>query len=661
MGNMTMLKAGRIVMFCLLLVLTSSFLLSAQKDNIAKGGYGDMLYPYVHEYDQMLTYKIAVDYCPTSEMPALNADKVLDVIIKMDHLTRGIPKMVYLVGWQYRGHDTGYPSFSQVNEALKRPGDSSALESLRWLIRQGPKYNTLVSLHVNFSDVYLDDNPLGPVYKDRDIIVRWGNGDYHEGYNWCDHMAYRASNYRNWNQGTFQNEQIDPLFGLIPELQASGSLHPDAWYNTSDPYYGISDEADCMAMREMTVWVRQQYNVDLTTEFDRRRPKNVDFVLYHPLLWHFAWDERTPPDPMQIPSYFQTGANAKTWSSGAETVQSKFFGEIGSYEDKISRDPVNLHGVLMEFATRTLPWYFLNRKLRVSFDGNSARFTEGIVSEYPGRYTIKSGQSYLQNGDDVFIPAQWKANDEIIAYSKNGYSKREWPLPDGWKDILQADVYQITSGGHQLKQKNVRIRHNLFKLSLAPDEAVFIVPSGTDPDNKQELSPSGEVKFLGTDRETQGNWKEKYGHEGWLITGTKENIPDYATVKLINGSDRIWSAVTKDIEALQYPDTDLRIASQHYADLHEIVEIDTKDNEYHQVSLYLLDWERTGRWTVVDVIDANSRKRMDTQNITDFGSGIYLKYHCRGKIQFRITNVYTDRYTQSKDTGFSGIFFDQIN
>lgn len=657
----TTLKTGGINLFCLFASMTLPGLLVAQKNTVARGGYGDMLYPYVHEYDQMLSYKIAVDYCPASEMPALNANEVLDVIIKMDRLTCGIPKMVYLVGWQYRGHDTGFPSFSKVNEALKNPDNNSALESLRWLIKEGSKHHTLVSLHVNFSDVYLDDNPLGPVYKNRDIIVRWGNGDYHEGYNWCDHMAYRASNYRNWHQGTFQNEQIKPLFKLIPELTGSGSLHPDAWYNTSNPYYRISDEADCMAMREMTVWVRQKYNVDLTTEFDRRRPEGIDFVLFHPLLWHVAWDERTPPNPMQIPSYFQTGANAKTWSSGAETVQSKFFGEIGSFEDKISKDPVCLKGVLREFATRTLPWYFLNRKLRVSFDGNTARFTDDIVSEYPGKYMIRSEHLHLQEGDDVFIPALWKPHHEVIAYSKSGYSKRIRHLTDEWNGISKADIYEITVDGYQQRQKNVPVKNKTLWLSLAPDEAVLIVPAGIPPDNDQSLSPSGEIEFLGIDQETQGNWKGKYGQEGWSIIGTSENIPDYASVNLFNGADRVWSAATQDAEALQHPDTDLRIASQRYAPLHEIIEIDFKDNLIHRVSLYLLDWERTGRWTVVDVIDVNTRKRMDSQNITDFGSGVYLKYNCRGKIQFRITNVYTDRYTQSQDAGFSAIFFDQVN
>lgn len=618
-----------------------------------------MLYPYVHEYDQMLVYKIGVDYCPaTNPSPKLNAAQVLEVIRKIDNISRGMPKMVYLVGWQYRGHDTGYPSFSQVNEALKNPGDATALESLRWLIEQGPKYNTLVSLHVNFSDVYLDDNPLGPVFKDRDIIVRWGNGDYHEGYVWCDHMAYRASNYRNWHQGTFQNDQINPLIGLIPELPGIGSLHPDAWYDTSDPYYGISSEEDCMAMREMTVWMRRQFNMDITTEFDRRRPEGIDFVMFHPLLWHLAWDERTPPDPMQIPSYFQTGANAKTWSNSGETVQSKFFGEIGDYESRILKDPVSLPGVVREFATRTLPWYFLNRQLRVSFDGNVARFTGNITSSYEGKYLIKSGEANIQDGDDVFLPVNWKAHNEIFAYSSSGYQTRTWPLPESWGKTKQADIYSVGFDGIRLKKKNVLISNGTIAFSLNPDEPVSIVPAGTDPDDRSTPPPSGKIEFAGSDPVTQGNWKGKYGSEGWSIAGAGEKIPDYVTVRYINGADRIWTAVSKDIEALEQPSGDLRIASQRYAGLHEIIELDFNDAKTHRISLYLLDWERSGRWNVVDAIDANTRKRLDTQNITNFGSGVYLTYECGGKIRLRITNVHTDRYTQSKDAGFSAIFFD---
>ncbi len=643
----------------LILVMALFSVTGNAQHNVANGSYGDMLYPYVHEYDQTFVYKIGVDYCPTGGYDPLNANEILSIIRKIDNISRGMPKMAYLVGWQYTGHDTGYPSFDQVNESIKNPEDKTALESLKKLINKAKKYNTLVSLHVNFSDVYIDDNALGKEFKKRDIIVRWRNGDYHQGYDWCNHMAYRASNYRNWHQGTFQDKQINPLFKMIPEIVETGSLHPDAWYNAANPYYRISDEEDCKAMREMTAWVRHKYNVDITTEFDRRRPKGIDFVLFHPLLWHLEWDERTPPDPMKIPSYFQTGVNAKTWSTSAETVQSKFFGEIGDFEGIIKNDPKNLTGAFREFATRTLPWYFLNRKLRVSFDGNTARFNDDIETTYPGKYTLKQGTETYQDGSDVFLPALWKTNKEIIAYSANGFEKKSYLLPNDWNNVQKADIYQITLDGYKQKLQNVKIKDHKIKLSLAPEEAVFIVPSGTNPDNQEKRKPSGEVEFLSKDTETQGEWIGKYGKQGWSIVGLDPNIPKNVSLNLMNGAKRIWSGNSDDIEALQIPDSDVRIASQHYAGLHEIIELDLSDDSPQNISLYLLDWERSGRWTVVDVIDANSRKLLDSQNVTNFGSGIYLNYKCKGKVQFRITNVYTDRYTKSKDAGFSAIFFDK--
>ena len=54
----------------------------------------------------------------------------------MDKRTVGIPKIVYLVGWQYNGHDSKYPAWFEVNERLKRPEDKTALESLKWLMKE---------------------------------------------------------------------------------------------------------------------------------------------------------------------------------------------------------------------------------------------------------------------------------------------------------------------------------------------------------------------------------------------------------------------------------------------------------------------------------------------------------------------------------------------
>lgn len=651
--------------FCNLRKLLFAILLPVSvysQKNPADGGYGDMLYPYVHEYDQLLAYKIVVDYCPTSSMPPRNAGQVVDIMRRIDNLTRGIPKIVYLVGWQYTGHDTGYPSFDKVNNILKRPGDSSALEGLRWIMRQGPQYNTQVSLHVNFSDCYFDDNPLGPIYKARDIIVRSGDGTYRQGYQWCSHMAYRASNYRNWYQETFKKLQIDPLFKMIPELAASGTLHPDAWYSTDDPYYNISEEQDCEAIREMTVYVRKKYNVDLTTEFDRRRTPNVDFVLFHPMLYHFGWDEETPPDPLKIPAYFQTGGDAETWGSQTPTVFTKFFGENPMLEEYINNDLKNISGGLQAFATHTLPWYFLNRQLRNTFDGNIATFSGGVTSTYPGKPVIKIGDDYIQDGNDVFVPALWRSSREIIAYSAEGYKKRTWKLPADWAGVTSVDVYRITTEGVILKQKKLKVSPgNYVTLSLEKGEGVSILPAGMDANDNSVLPPSGTVTFLGRDDSTKGAWKMRYGNDGYIIIGDQAKAPPYVRVNYLNGADQVWSANTHDVQALQKGNGEGSIAARRSSVLHEIIDLDFNDNQEHEISLYCLDWNRKGRWLVVDVIDAHTRKLLDSRNLTRFEYGCYLKYRVKGRVQLRLTNVWTERYKNSPDAVFSGLFFDPAN
>lgn len=89
----------------------------------------------------------------------MTCEQAVEIIKGMDNITLGMPKVVYLVGWQYNGHDSKYPAFFDGNYALKRPQDRTALESLRWVMSEGKKYNTAVSVHINMIDAY-EDSPL---------------------------------------------------------------------------------------------------------------------------------------------------------------------------------------------------------------------------------------------------------------------------------------------------------------------------------------------------------------------------------------------------------------------------------------------------------------------------------------------------------------------
>lgn len=62
----------------------------------------------------------------------LNFEQALEIIKIIDEVTCEAPKIIYLVGWQYNGHDDRYPDFFEVNPALARNGEP-VKDNLIWL------------------------------------------------------------------------------------------------------------------------------------------------------------------------------------------------------------------------------------------------------------------------------------------------------------------------------------------------------------------------------------------------------------------------------------------------------------------------------------------------------------------------------------------------
>ena len=81
-------------------------------------------------------------------------DQALEMVKQIDRITPGYQKVIYLVGWQYNGHDDRYPEFFEVNEHLKSPKDATARESLLRLVETAKNYHTVISYHINLSDAY---------------------------------------------------------------------------------------------------------------------------------------------------------------------------------------------------------------------------------------------------------------------------------------------------------------------------------------------------------------------------------------------------------------------------------------------------------------------------------------------------------------------------
>ncbi|WP_051620942.1 endo-alpha-N-acetylgalactosaminidase family protein [Paenibacillus sp. UNC451MF] len=419
--------------------------------------------PFIHPYHQTLTMKISV--CSNDGTVFSTFEQSLETIKKIDKLTRGIPKIVYLSGWQYGGHDTGYPAWDIVNPKLKREDDASALDSLKWLMHEAFNYNTTVSLHINMLDIN-PSSPMWDTYVEKDLIARNEDGSLKK-YMWGHPISFT----REWNSG-LTHIRINQLIHMLP-LQKAGTIHIDAFHQliprleheTISPYHNISVEEETESQKKIFRYWRDQ-GIDVTSEFDKKY--RIDPLLgLQPMAWHFG-----QLDPMKVPAALCIGGEGGDARFGVSMLGQK----------TIKTDPEQLEGFLDEFCRKTLSWYYLNRLQRLSDMDGVVTFTEDVTSFIDnGLPIIRQGELLLRSGHDVFIPALWNENKykEIIAFSRNGYESHTWILPESWQEVEQVDMYAIGLNGLVLLEKGKDTTCRKLTLSLAKGQAVTIVPTGT--------------------------------------------------------------------------------------------------------------------------------------------------------------------------------------
>ena len=206
-----------------------------------------------------------------------------------------------------------------------------------------------------------------------------------------------------------------------------------------------------------------------------------------------------------------------------------------------------------------------------------------------------------------------------------------FPVPDPGKD--ERKLYLVLES---LKQDQVVYR----------DDRIYV--------NVSRTAVKTEVKFLGTDEQTQGNWKKKYGTEGYETIGKEIKLPGYAKVEW-QGNVQVVKKATDDVRALEYfanPDSPQdRIAAQRAIAKQPMnVTLDVGDSE-HNVAIYLMDWDNKKLKQTIEVRDFSSTV-LDTQTVGDFAQGKYLIWKIRGKVVITITS------DSAANTVISGIYFD---
>lgn len=403
--------------------------------------------PWRHDYNKTLVTKIFLcsrDGQGDVDRVYLKFEEVLEVLRKMDQITLGLPKIVYLVGWQYNGHDSKYPAWGEVNRHLKREKDQTAHESLKWLMKEAKKYHTTISLHLNMIDAF-EDSPLWDLYFSKDIIAKDSQGIPIKGEVFAGMQSFQLSYAREWELGLAQ-KRIDGLLDMLPELKDAGTIHIDAFHSMRpsgvgepiSPYLDYSMEDEIETQRKIfRYW--QLKGIDVTSEGGMYWLRQDPFIGLQAMAWHFNLKNFIQEDWLHKPDDF---SSLPAIFSAFTPMQS---------EAEIKTDPENLTGLLEQFCMNVVPWYY-KRNPDVETDGDV------IISKKL-----------------VVCPVLWNEKAVLVYGKKRYFAGKKIELPSSWGDIQEVQVYELTLEGLEW-HSSLLVHENVVKLDVRKDLPVILLP-----------------------------------------------------------------------------------------------------------------------------------------------------------------------------------------
>jgi hypothetical protein len=165
-------------------------------------------------------------------------------------------------------------------------------------------------------------------------------------------------------------------------------------------------------------------------------------------------------------------------------------------------------------------------------------------------------------------------------------------------------------------------------------------------------APVGTTLFGKLDTTTIGNWENAYGGDGYEFVGEPASLPAYAVVNVSGGAQTfLWAGGTADARALEIPNSINRIAGTWYQSGSFGLDVNLTDGNTHQVALYALDYDNSGRSERIDVIDSATGVTLDSRTIGPFVTGEYLVWNLAGHVVFQVTQI------SGTNAVLSGIFF----
>lgn len=399
---------------------------------------------YHNDYTQSFVSKIFLK-SKTSDKSTTTMDQCREIIRRTWEVSGGIHQIIYLVGWQYDGHDSCFPSWDRVGDACRSSWSQDPRESLRMLMREArEKWNCDVSLHLNMNDAH-EESPDWQTYVDQKLLCydKTGKPLMLDGgaYKW-----FRISHVKEWRSGLAQ-KRIDRLLDLLPELKDAKTVHIDAFFAQASPGDGISLEDDKTAVKAITDYWHDR-GIDVTNEFIT----SEDMIGYFPMVYHYNLDERQrmlyPVDVVAPGDDIWNVRAGRDYHGAARRIAAPVdtAPASGSYYEEAWGTGCFCDLFPMYLAYQNLTralfrntflftWYNQHPLVEhvvtpTDYKVRRAHGVEACVRMRDRHLTVTQDGRVVVDGGDCFLDQSWGV---VLAYSRDGCD-RVFELPHAWRN-----------------------------------------------------------------------------------------------------------------------------------------------------------------------------------------------------------------------------------
>ncbi len=407
-----------------------------------------------------LSYKIFMDV-PPLKTPATTLIELKNMVKSVYNITDGIPQIVYMVGWQYHGHDTGYPSLDKWNERL---GPHKMVYSLAKYFSDSLR--TCLSYHINIDDAYknsknFSDDIMATDYDGGPMYWQMGITD----------TCYHISHYKDVKTGSIF-KRINKFFQTVPvkkviHIDAMRTINCNpAWEQDS---IGVADELE-LGLKPILQYLKDK-GIVVTTEGQNGMPHELtglisgfwhlqgastaNLMIYHKKIIGGGRGEGTG----RVECGLGTSIHADISYTGKNNT-------VSFIKDwKLIKERIYLGSLLYR--------YYLERNLINVISGRDSiffQFDDGTVTHInlkTNTLSIKRKDVTIAFNDDRFIPF----DNCIYAFSKTG-SDREWTLPPLFRG-KSLNVFTLTDKGRGIAPA-YKIAGNEIQLKLLANVPVKI-------------------------------------------------------------------------------------------------------------------------------------------------------------------------------------------